>query len=603
MKILELNFPISDEAEKIYDNGLEPVKMHRLGNLVLLAGKNGSGKSRVLRKMLQIINRIDEVIDYKLNAQHRINDAALDQFDLTLAKLFNYVLPSDKKLSKYSNKILNFVPQNLDLQSWKDLNYSNLLESAEAAEEIGFDKMHLSVLPKIQLLKNIWIATSHPFLINNFSEEQRNLAVNEFDEFNNLIERVLGTKIGVDINNNPTLFGLSIEESNLSQGQKLLLQLCTAIHCQKKNLNELILLLDEPENHIHPSSLIEVVDKIISCVPNGQVWIATHSISLLAHFSLTNIFFLDNGKVSHAGKTPEKILTSLLGSDEEIKRLKDFIDLPEIYALNNFAFECLFHPVSITTRFDNQMLQINQLVKSLIDDFGKIKLLDYGAGKCRFLSNLSEYDKNLSNFVDYVAYDKNEIDKQFCLSLIKDIYNTSDNRYFTDKSELISKHLPCTFNIILLCNVLHEIDPLSWIKLFRKDGYISNLIRDDGYLLIVEDYYMNIGERAYNNGFAILDTREIMLLFDIKDDERKELIINEKREGRLKAHLIPKKFLPRINNETRKSSLQSLQLRAKSEIERIKSIINPNYIEGKLYAFWIHQLANTILILDNITND
>jgi predicted ATPase len=78
------------------------------------------------------------------------------------------------------------------------------------------------------------------------------------------------------------LFGFPLGQSNLSDGQKILLQLCLAIHCQQESLEDLVLFLDEPENHLHPSVIIETIERIKEEVSNGQIWISTHSIPLLS---------------------------------------------------------------------------------------------------------------------------------------------------------------------------------------------------------------------------------------------------------------------------------------------------------------------------------
>lgn len=599
MKITSINIPESDKVSKLYDNGLGRIQLNRLGNVVILAGKNGSGKTRILNKIKNIVTRIDEVIKFREQAKAHVE---IESFNEELQKLFSYIQFDSTPVTTYNNSLLSFIPTNLNLSGWKELNYKQLNEQARLANEIGFNKMHESVFAKIQVLKNNWISASHPILSSNYSNDEKIVALEDFKNLNDLLNLLLECEIGVDLNNNPTLFGLNLEESKLSNGQKVLIQLCMAIHSQKMNLSELILFIDEPENHIHPSALIEIIDKIIQVVPNGQVWIATHSVSLLAHFSLSNIFFVDKGNAKHAGKIPEKILSSLLGNENEVNRLKDFIDLPEYFALNSFAFECLFAPEAIyTNNKDNQTLQINEIIRNLMES-GEIKLLDYGAGKGRLLANIIDYDIELIQKINYIAYDKFKNDSEFCINQIKQIYNSFDERYYNDFSNLIKDHQPNSFDLILLCNVLHEISPKEWIKLFKTDGIITNIMSSNGYLLIVEDYFMIIGEKPHKDGYAVLDTREIMLLFCIDDNEKLEIRIDSRKEGRLKAHLIPKKFIHRISHKSVIQTLKSLQIRAKLEIEKLREIKNPNYIQGKQHAFWIHQLANTVLILENIEN-
>ena len=56
MRITKVNIPKSFE-----DNGIEDIKMDRPGKIVLLAGKNGSGKTRLLNKIRNALTRKSEL--------------------------------------------------------------------------------------------------------------------------------------------------------------------------------------------------------------------------------------------------------------------------------------------------------------------------------------------------------------------------------------------------------------------------------------------------------------------------------------------------------------------------------------------------------------
>ena len=145
-------------------------------------------------------------------------------------------------------------------------------------------------------------------LNDNISNEIKEKAINDYKRLNSLINSFLKTQLQRNERGNATIFGFELGDAKLSDGQIILIQFCLAIYSQEHVLKDLILILDEPENHIHPSILLSTLDKIIECVPNGQIWIATHSIPLLAHFDTDCIWFVDEGKVRHAGKIPEKVL-------------------------------------------------------------------------------------------------------------------------------------------------------------------------------------------------------------------------------------------------------------------------------------------------------
>ncbi len=389
-------------------------------------------------------------------------------------------------------------------------------------------------------------------------------------------------------------------QSKLSDGQKILLQFCIAIYSQEVVLIDLILVMDEPENHLHPSVIIETIERIRRCVTNGQIWIATHSIPLLAHFDPSLIWYVENNKITHAGKIPEKVLQSLLGDESEIAKLQDFISLPAQYATNRFAFESLFEPSAVVTRStDPQSLQIRNELVSLTTQ-GKLRVLDYGAGKGRIISNICDLDteaqNNLIEKIEYIAFDKFPDDKEHCESALTRAYGNCDKLYFNDSNTLLSKYDECSFGVVIMCNVLHEIDPKDWLNLFRRDGEISRLLHEDGFLLLVEDQQIPTGEKAYQKGFLILDTPQLKALFKITENEL-GFKTDDEREGRLKYHLIPKRCLIQIDENSRRTALQSISTLAKKRILEIREQ-EKNYQNGKLHGFWTQQFANAQLNID-----
>jgi hypothetical protein len=146
-----------------------------------------------------------------------------------------------------------------------------------------------------------------------------------------------------------------------------------------------------------------------------------------------------------------------------------------------------------------------------------------------------------------------------------------------------------------MCNVLHEIEPKDWLKLFQKDGLLTRLLSDNGILLLVEDHQIPFGEKAYQNGFLVLDTPQIKDLFKITEIDN-EFTFSDMKDGRLKAHKIPKKCLIRIDETSRLDAITSLSTLARERILEIREK-EKNYINGKLHGFWTQQFANAQLNL------
>lgn len=135
-----------------------------------------------------------------------------------------------------------------------------------------------------------------------------------------------------------------------------------------------------------------------------------------------------------------------------------------------------------------------------------LRILDYGAGKGRLISNIVDLDEvnqeKLIEKIDYIAFDKFADDKEYCESALIKAYGTCEKRYFNDFSNLLSVYDKGSFDVVIMCNVLHEIDPKDWLKLFQNEGTISSLLSENGILLLVEDHQIPIGEKAYQKVFG-----------------------------------------------------------------------------------------------------
>jgi ABC-type cobalamin/Fe3+-siderophores transport system ATPase subunit len=641
MKITKVNIPTVSQENEITDDGLDPIIMNKLGDIILLVGRNGSGKSRILTKISATIRRKptrQETESFNLNIKSlsqkiQSYQKAIDRFETTLSQVERDV--DRQQIEQYTTQIkqweqqisniqlkqnwnfietdslqdtyqiVHFVPKKLELKDCNELTPNQLKTNAENVKEIGVASLSASSLAKIKKVVDNHFNVTHQAYKGDLIQKQN--TIEEYEHLDNLIYTFLGTRLGRNIDGDTTLFNFPIGSAKLSDGQKILLQLCVAIYAQEASLDNLILFLDEPENHMHPSVTVEFLDALIQKVSNGQIWIATHSIPLISHFGTESTWFVDNGKVSYAGKEQEKVLESLLGNEEEVEKLNDFINLPAISAINNFAYECLCPPtVVMTTSTDPQSKQIGFILMEKLKK-EKVKLLDYGAGKGRFISNffdrLNEKEKELvQTQLEYVAFDRYECDKNDCVKNIERVYEKAGKKYYNDFTSLLSDHDKNSFDIVVLCNVMHEIDPKDWLELFKKEGNITPLLKENlGLLLHVEDMLLLVGEKAYQNGFIVLDTPHIKELFNMNAAEFEYFSGKEQYKDRLKAHLIPKNCLERITEKTRKKALVAIQKTAKDEIKKIRETI-PGYKNGKKHAFWVQQFANSSLTLDEQTN-
>lgn len=629
MKITEVKFP-----EKILKaNGFKRISMNKIGNIVLLAGKNGSGKTRILNIIkeytpnLQKIKRTIEANKQQIESdkqQIELYKQQIIQLEKQIESNRQEVVELEKKIETHlkniqqaedvlnsfptiiidSNKtnitVVDFVPNKIDLEDWSSIPKKDWMNRANKAKELGISTLQASTLPLIQKVSERWLNTTHPEL--TYSEKETKEAIDDYERLQSIIKSFLGTKIGWNQDGYSTIFDKPIAQAQLSAGQRVLLQLCVAIFAQGGTFSNHIIFMDEPENHLHPSAVIDLFDIIKEKNPDGQIWIATHSIPLLSHFDATSLWFVEDGTVKHSGKKPEQVLKSLLGDEERIQKLRDFTSLPNELARNRFAFECLLPPKTVETDSkDPQSIQLYDQLKIIWNDKESINLLDFGAGKGRMIANLSDYDNVSSETLNYHAYDSFDSDKEQCLKNISLSYSNENERYHNSIENIRTKLDDNYFDVVVLSNVLHEIAYTNWCETFKE---IKKLLKGNGFLLLIEDCRIPTGELPNKNGFIVFSTLHLKTLFNIPSNDAKFIAHDARfdvkdQNGRLMAHLIPSQYLENISINTIKSSLKELKDSSKKEIKRIR-YGEVTYSNGLEHSFWVQQLANTILCLEEL---
>ncbi len=640
MRIEEVSIP--NELAREFE--LAPVQMKRLGKVVLIAGQNGSGKTRLFSLVRNTLNNypndarsnelkrqmgifkdevareIQNIENYQAQLDHPLTSdeqkvglqGGIQNSNFNITNSHSRVHELERQLSyrrflkvvpDRNSDVVDFVPKGLILTDSYNISQRELDTYADRVYSNGVSEIHQGSIPEIERVLKRWIniqATTDDLEI----EEHEKLKIKEnYDRLKNYIRIFLNADLKRSKDGHPQIFGRRIGEALLSDGQTVLLQFCMALYAQETSLDQIILFMDEPENHLHPAALMEVLDRIIPAIPNGQLWIATHSVNVLAHFDPSNIWYINKGTLSYAGAVPENVLKGLLGSEDEISRLTSFLELPSQMACDRFALQCLLSPSVLKTPADDpQLTQIYSEVKKNLDHGTRLKVLDYGIGRGRLLASIIENDRlreiKTPDWLDFYGYDISAVYSSECTEVFKSIYPTSEVRYYNDETSVLTKQDRVSFDYVIMCNVFHEIDPAFWLKIFDPKGLIVSLLKDDGYLLIVEDQQLAVGETAHSKGFLVLDELEFKRLFSLQSADNYQ-VSDHRGDGRLKCHKIPKQCLMRIKPESRKEAIETLIGSAKLQIEKIRRSNDRSFKSGKLLGFWTQQLANASLALDD----
>jgi predicted ATPase/SAM-dependent methyltransferase len=602
--------------------GLENVRLSKLGQLVVLAGPNGGGKSRILQLLQQSAtaeqNRIEARRNYKQQVKDHENALqqnalgnqpvephVLDVWRATvisgkagLARLEAIVLETEVEMIR----VVNFVPKRLNLQDPADLPRRELLNRAERAKNTGMDHLSEDALAYIQNKQDRWYEVTHP---NFVGSDARIQIENEYHTLIRLIRALLGTELSRSADSEALLFGKPLGSCSLSDGQKVLLQFIVAVH-PTHNDDALVLVMDEPENHLHPSALIAALERIQSALPRAQLWIATHSVPLLAHLYARepdSLHFVERGTVTFAGTKPEIVLKGLLGDEDEQAKLLNFIDLPRSLASSRFAAACLVEPaVAEHHPGDVQLQQIRTIVTESRVDGGPLRILDFGAGKGRLLAGLVGDSAHTVGDIDYVAFDSSFSNKGACERQLSETYGSAERRWYSDPDKLFADHGEGTFDVVVMCNVLHEINPDDWLSILGDSGIVHKALSKRGALLIIEDLRVPVGELPNSRGFFLLDTIHLQKLFDVAHGPADTAIRSHDARGddRLKAHVVSKDLVGRANRGSRIEAIKALQETSGRRLKELRAAGDNSFKAGQLYGLWSQQYTSCALYLQVI---
>jgi ABC-type multidrug transport system ATPase subunit len=601
-------------------NGLDSINLNNLGKVVVLTGANGSGKTRMLETVKEMyIGYNDCKTEISKTRSNLIRDKELTEKSATGVfhiefNAFPYTSVIERREQDLKTKYNITVSDDektitiIDLSHELNANLLNPDDYKLSEMKNIFDRIYKSSFQEIYKNINIilYYLLTEKYVKVHSDKYIEKLEVDSIDKMVADIIHIIKTNLNLDITYNDTgIFFNSQNVKTLSMGQLIILKLSIASYFRKQEINDNILIFDEPENHLHPRAVIEIIDFINKSV--GQIWIATHNISIVSHYYSQSILFIENGRIKVDGPLQISVLDSLLGVNSDEIRI--FIDSAYDFGLTQFSYDCLFKPVAVENCGSNdlQMLEFKEIVLQKINKStqNKIMFLDYGAGKGRLLSFLSETNEldSILTKLDYFAYDEDSPDEIICKSLISTVYNDVDTvRYYNNIDMLINSELK--FDIILLANVLHEIPVINWIDLFHDKLY--KILSDEGILLILENSEMLTGENAHKFGFLAIDSESIKKVFQNNDiiciSNKLPLPSNVSPEKirRVQAHIISRENILNVSQESISEMLNNIQQKAIVEITNIKKTDIKDLVQGKKLGFYYQQYASSSMALCEI---
>lgn len=327
-------------------------------DLVVLAGSNGSGKTRILESILdyfqKIVNHIEHIenenvagVFFETDEQSCLKEG-YDSW--SLYKILNSYNDENsfERGRKVVEKNLKVFPKIIYVPT--ETNF----QKVEIASPMLFREYKFLNIVDSGLIKDVpsYIATR----ITELANEQESIPMGEirkavFREINEIFEILdLDIKISGISKNAKSIpiftnsAGDKFDINELSSGEKQLFLRTLAI--KMLNPENSIILIDEPELSLHPKWQQRIVDVYRKIGKNNQIIIATHSPHILGSVKKENIMLLDKddeGKIvvrtgdelyDSYGQPTDRVLKDIMGLEttrnpkvfkllEEVRKIVD----------------------------------------------------------------------------------------------------------------------------------------------------------------------------------------------------------------------------------------------------------------------------------------
>lgn len=149
---------------------------------------------------------------------------------------------------------------------------------------------------------------------------------------------------------------------------------------QKDSEREKIIILDEPECHLHPKALISFINQLRNTIGNHVTyWIATHSLFMLPEFEFENIVCIKDSVIQQRSSTTyEKLLSDMPGGKDG--KIKTFLTSLTYWQYVEFITKCFTSPEVIET-VNSEDEQVKLFIQHLQNNMNQpYRVLDCGGG-------------------------------------------------------------------------------------------------------------------------------------------------------------------------------------------------------------------------------
>lgn len=294
-----------------------------------------------------------------LSRVDKLNPTIISQSNKSISSEINkrlkIIKPSDLRLlqASFDNKngkikfqdIIDSTSEAVDVNEFEMISESALTFLKRLPHKLAYDdidcrgdekkfKNRISY-KRFELLKDL----IKDFLDKDLEWKSRTSDVNEYDDHVNIKSTGYWTINDREFNYN-----------DFSDGEKVLFTYAILLFLLSTNprikFKESIIIIDEPELNLHPKAQIKLIQSLENLIKDeGQLIIATHSLSILANLDYGSIFLVKNNQLlTPSSSVPFNAVDELMGFEEHYNKIVEFLVSTPSWAMTNFMAQCFEDP-------------------------------------------------------------------------------------------------------------------------------------------------------------------------------------------------------------------------------------------------------------------
>lgn len=294
---------------EIYKWGEEKPKLN-LSDLNLFIGKNGSGKSTIIDLIDCLCKKENFYNIFRSNYYSNNSEINIVLEDLNSNKIeFKNHKKDNDNIKRIEIRYIDAIENDIKIQEYFDLEIFTPDKNIDERIENIFSTLRVIDI-KYMISSNELKINIEDLLktLNNLREHMTGLNIDILEPF---IKSKKDSTIMIALNNSQSLYN-EVDIKNIPSGWISMANTISFIN----NIKNSIILLEEPEVHLHPTFQRVLMEKIFNNIDNNknQIFIATHSsvfINSLNSFKSSKIFFAQGNRLEELNEDANKLIDDL----------------------------------------------------------------------------------------------------------------------------------------------------------------------------------------------------------------------------------------------------------------------------------------------------